>query len=430
MGDIVPQIAMLAYPGVHRDRRGGARVDRASGAELRDRAHGTHCFVSSLRQARAFLTKEQQAAAGQHIALQWHGARKVVDADHRQRLGVTPLRQLRHVLVIAHMLIAVGHHRTAPIPLAVAHDVHFFSEKRIGSAHDRPDVEVVLPVFDRDVKVVPPVVEVGDHRLASPVAIAVDDVAPVALSEQGGVETYVVRPLADPRPDANLKLVLGHAANPRLCGVHSLAAGVDLTPDLDHLTAASVYVVVLALVFVESGLLVGFFLPGDTVLFAAGLLTADDASGVSLPVLTAGVFISAVAGDSVGYACGSRLGRPWLVARVQRGRLDARHLARAEAFFARFGWFAIVAARWIPWVRTFTPILAGTARMAYARFLSANAVGALTWGVALVVLGHLSASNDRLRTTSYVVAGCFVAGSLVLGAVGWWRRRRSLGAAR
>jgi membrane-associated protein len=209
--------------------------------------------------------------------------------------------------------------------------------------------------------------------------------------------------------------------------VHPLTVGVDLTPGLDNLTAASVYIVVLTLVFVESGLLVGFFLPGDTVLFAAGLLTARAGSGVSLPVLAGGVFLAAVAGDSVGYAFGSRLGRPWVVARVHRGRLDARHLARAEGFYARFGWFAVVAARWIPWVRTFTPVLAGTARMPYARFLSANVAGALTWGVALVVLGHLSAANDGLRATSYVVAGCFVVGSFALATLGWLRRRRSVG---
>jgi membrane-associated protein len=207
-----------------------------------------------------------------------------------------------------------------------------------------------------------------------------------------------------------------------------LTAAVDLSPDLDNLTAATVYIVVLALVFVESGLLVGFFLPGDTVLFAAGLLTAREGSGVSLPVLAIGVFLAAVAGDSVGYAFGARLGRPWLLSRVHRGRLDARHLARAEAFYARFGWFAVVAARWIPWVRTFTPILAGTSRMPYARFLSANVMGALTWGVALVVLGHLSAANDSLRRTSYVVAGCFFVGSFALAALGWWHRRRSVDA--
>ena len=202
---------------------------------------------------------------------------------------------------------------------------------------------------------------------------------------------------------------------------------IDLAPELDNLGAVAVYVVVLSLVFVESGLLVGFFLPGDTVLFAAGLLTARPGSDVSLPVLAIGVFLAAVAGDSVGYAFGSRLGRPWLLSRVQRGRLHARHLARAEAFYARFGWFAVVAARWIPWVRTFTPILAGTARMPYPWFLSANVVGALTWGVALVVLGHLSAANDGLRTTSYVVAACFVVGSFALGTLGWLRRRRAAG---
>jgi membrane-associated protein len=128
----------------------------------------------------------------------------------------------------------------------------------------------------------------------------------------------------------------------------------------------------------------------------------------------------------VGYAFGRRLGRPWIVRRAARGRLSPRHLERAERFYARFGWFAVVAARWIPWVRTLTPIVAGTAQMSYTRFLSANLVGALTWGVALVVLGHLSAANSALRTTSYAVAAVFVVGSLVLATLAWWRRRGSI----
>lgn len=202
------------------------------------------------------------------------------------------------------------------------------------------------------------------------------------------------------------------------------ASALELTPDLDGLTGTAVYVVLFGLVFVESGLLVGFFLPGDTVLFAAGLLSAEDGSGVSLPVLVVGVFAAAVAGDSVGYAFGARLGRPWLVRRIERGRIDVRHLDRAERFYARFGWFAVVAARWIPWLRTITPILAGTARMPYPTFLSANVVGALTWGVALVVLGHLSAAHTQLRHATYVVAAVFVAGSGALAATSWWRRRR------
>lgn len=198
-----------------------------------------------------------------------------------------------------------------------------------------------------------------------------------------------------------------------------------LTPDLGALTAAAVYAVVFGFVFVESGLLVGFLLPGDSILFGAGLVSADDGSGVSVWVLAAGAFVAAVAGDSVGYGVGSRLGRGYVDRRVARGRLDVRHLHRAEQFYARWGWWAVVVARWIPWVRTFTPVLAGTTRMPYARFLSANVVGALAWAVGLTVLGHLAASQPALRHSSYVVAGLFVLGSLAAGVVGWFRRRRA-----
>jgi len=198
----------------------------------------------------------------------------------------------------------------------------------------------------------------------------------------------------------------------------------DLTPDLASLTAAAVYGIVLGFVFVESGLLVGFFLPGDTILFGAGLVSAAPDSGVDLWLLVTGAFVAAVAGDSVGYATGSGLGRVWLERRVASGRFDPRHLRRAEAFYDRFGWGAVVAARWIPWVRTFTPILAGTSRMGYPRFLSANVVGALAWAVGLPVLGHLAASDPRLRGTSYAVAALFVGASLVLAVIGMVRRRR------
>ncbi|MGZ4485862.1 MAG: DedA family protein [Nocardioidaceae bacterium] len=197
---------------------------------------------------------------------------------------------------------------------------------------------------------------------------------------------------------------------------------MSLTPDLAGLTATAVYLVVLGFVFVESGLLVGFLLPGDSLLFAAGLVAADSPD-VSLPVLIAGVLAAAVAGDSVGYAVGARLGRPWLERRARGGRFDMTHLRRAEAFYERYGWFAVVTARWIPWVRTFTPVLAGASRMPYARFLSANVVGATVWGVGLLLLGFAAASNPALRHASYAVAGLFVLGSLVLAVLGWARRR-------
>ena len=203
-----------------------------------------------------------------------------------------------------------------------------------------------------------------------------------------------------------------------------MTSALELSPDLTGLTTWATYLVVFGFVFVESGLLVGFLRPGDTILFAAGLLAASGSTGLSLPVLLVGVLVAAVAGDSVGYAFGTRLGRPWLADRVSRGRLDPRHLGRAERFYDRWGWSAVVAARWVPWVRTFTPILAGAARMPYGRFLSANAVGALGWGAGLLLLGYWSASVPALRHASYAVAALFVAGALLAGTVGWARRRR------
>ena len=183
-----------------------------------------------------------------------------------------------------------------------------------------------------------------------------------------------------------------------------------LDPDLAHLTAGGVYAVLFALVFVESGLLVGFFLPGDTVLFAAGLLSAQPGSPLSVWVLALGVAVAAVAGDAVGYWSGRRFGRPWVERRAGRA---ARHLPAAERFYDRWGWSAVVVARFVPWVRTFAPIVAGVARMPYARFGSANAVGALLWATGLVVLGHWAYSVPWLRHAAYGVAGVAVLASVV-----------------
>ncbi len=187
-------------------------------------------------------------------------------------------------------------------------------------------------------------------------------------------------------------------------------------PDLETLDALAAYTFLAALVFVESGLLVGFFLPGDTVLFAAGLYSADPASGLSLPLLVVVVLVAAIAGDAVGYAFGRRVGPAAL--RRREGRvLNARNLARAQAFSDRYGVFAVVAARWIPWVRTFTPILAGASGMPYGRFLVANVVGAVSWGGTLLTLGQVSARAPGVRSgaagigAAVLVLACVHAGT-------------------
>jgi membrane-associated protein len=193
--------------------------------------------------------------------------------------------------------------------------------------------------------------------------------------------------------------------------------------DLDTLGAAAVYLVVIGFVFVECGLLVGFFLPGDTLLFAAGLVAADAVRGVELGWLLTGVLAAAIAGETVGYVIGARMGLPLL--RRRRGRVvTPERVARAEAFTDRYGVLAIISARWIPWVRTFAPLLAGATRMTWPKFLLGNVVGALFWAPTLVLAGYLAASLPWARHVAIAVAVVAVTGMTVTGAIRWLRAGR------
>jgi len=194
-------------------------------------------------------------------------------------------------------------------------------------------------------------------------------------------------------------------------------------PDLSALGAVAVYAVVWGFLFAECGLLLGFLLPGDTILFAGGLVAATPGSGVDIRLLVLGAFVAAVLGNEVGYATGRRFGRDW-VERRPHGRAREQ-LARAEVFYERYGWFAVVAARWIPWVRTFVPIIAGTAVMPRRSFVTANVAGALPWAVGLPLLGYYAYEVPGLRTLAYVVAAVAITASVVAGVVAAARSRRS-----
>ncbi|HET7901367.1 MAG TPA: DedA family protein [Candidatus Nanopelagicales bacterium] len=184
-----------------------------------------------------------------------------------------------------------------------------------------------------------------------------------------------------------------------------------LDPDLSSLSAIAVYAVVWGFLFAECGLLLGFLLPGDTILFGAGLLAAAPSSGVDIVVLVVGAFVAAVAGNEVGYRTGRRFGRSWVEARESGRALE--QLRRTERFYDRYGWFSVVVARWIPWVRTFLPIVAGTAAMRRTSFTSANLVGALSWAVALPIVGYYAYRFPTLRTIAFTIAGIFITVSLV-----------------
>jgi len=142
-----------------------------------------------------------------------------------------------------------------------------------------------------------------------------------------------------------------------------------------------------AIIFAESGLLIGFFLPGDSLLFTAGLLSSQGKLP-ALPLILLGCFIAAAAGDQVGYAFGTKAG-PALFKRPDSRFFHQRHVDRAQVFFDEHGPKTIVLARFVPIVRTFAPILAGVGKMRYRTFLSYNLVGAFLWACGVTTLGYV-----------------------------------------
>ncbi len=183
-------------------------------------------------------------------------------------------------------------------------------------------------------------------------------------------------------------------------------------PDLATLSTVAVYAVVWGFVFVECGLLVGFLLPGDSLLFGAGILAASPRSSINLPLLVTGIFIAAVVGNEIAYQTGRRYGRSWVENREGGRTKDG--LRKAESFYQRWGWWSVVVARWIAWVRTFVPVVAGTAAMDRRAFTTANLVGALPWAIGLPYLGALAYSVPWLRAVASVIA----IGSIVAALIG------------
>ncbi|MCU1430104.1 MAG: putative rane-associated protein [Actinomycetia bacterium] len=140
------------------------------------------------------------------------------------------------------------------------------------------------------------------------------------------------------------------------------------------------------IVFAESGLLVGFFLPGDSLLFTAGLLAAKGDSGLKWPVLAIGCAFFAVAGWQIGYMIGKRIG-PSLFHRPDSRLFKQEHVQRTKAFFDHHGPKTILIARFVPIVRTFAPILAGVGEMRYRSFARYNIIGGVAWGAGVVIAG-------------------------------------------
>jgi membrane-associated protein len=182
-----------------------------------------------------------------------------------------------------------------------------------------------------------------------------------------------------------------------------------------------------AIVFAESGLLIGFFLPGDSLLFVAGFLSSSAGGHVlpALPVTASAVFVAAALGDQVGYLIGRQLG-PSLFTRERSKLFNPANAARAADFFERRGSRAIVLARFVPIVRTFVPVVAGVGNMSYRRFVAYNLIGAAVWGAGITTLGYVLGEIAVVKNNFEYATIVIVALSLVPVAIEYRRSRRHI----
>lgn len=159
--------------------------------------------------------------------------------------------------------------------------------------------------------------------------------------------------------------------------------------DLETMIRAIGYLGVFAIVFTESGLLFGFFLPGDSLLFTAGFLASQNFFDIK--ILALGCFIAAVLGDSVGYYIGHKFGRK-LFHKEDSLFFHKDHLIRANEFYKKHGGKTIILARFMPFIRTFAPVVAGIGDMHYPTFLFYNIIGGFSWAIGLTAAGFFLGS--------------------------------------
>lgn len=198
-----------------------------------------------------------------------------------------------------------------------------------------------------------------------------------------------------------------------------LAASFDT--QLATLAPFFFYLIVAAIVFVETGLLFGFFLPGDSILFSAGLVAATYGN-INIVILVTAIFLAAFFGDQVGFVIGRVIGRPYLDKRTSP-RMQ-RMIVSAEDFYEKTGWWAVVTARFFPWIRTFVPPIAGAAKMNYYKFLSANVFGAILWGVGITLSGYYAATIPWVKNSAYAIAAFFISASVISAWVNYRRRQQ------
>jgi membrane-associated protein len=193
--------------------------------------------------------------------------------------------------------------------------------------------------------------------------------------------------------------------------------------DLPALVQWAGYVGLTTIIFVETGLLVGFFLPGDSLLVTAGLLCSQPGFALNIWLLGAILTVAAIVGDTVGYNIGRATG-PRIFTREDSLFFNKKHLLRAQAFYERHGGKTIILARFMPIVRTFAPVVAGVGAMRYRSFLAYNVIGGVLWIWSMLLTGYILGRyvpGIAQHIEKVILVVIFL--SILPGIIGWWRER-------
>jgi membrane-associated protein len=193
--------------------------------------------------------------------------------------------------------------------------------------------------------------------------------------------------------------------------------------DVRHLVQVGGYIGLTAIIFAETGLLIGFFLPGDSLLVTAGLLSSQEQFGLNVWLLGVILTIAAIAGNTLGYVIGKYSG-PRLFKRDDSLLFKKKHLFAAQAFYERHGGKTLVIARFMPIVRTFVPVVAGLAGMDFKRYTAYNVLGAVAWIWSMLLTGYLLGRyipGVEKHIEKLILLVIFI--SLLPGLISWWRGR-------
>jgi membrane-associated protein len=184
------------------------------------------------------------------------------------------------------------------------------------------------------------------------------------------------------------------------------------------------YAVLWVIIFMETGLVVTPFLPGDTLLFAVGALSRQSGSVINLPVVAVLMIVAAVVGDAVNYSLGKRVG-PKVFTRETSRVLNKKHLMRAHEFYEKHGGKTIILARFIPIIRTFAPFVAGIGQMTYPKFAMYNVTGGIAWVLSFLCAGYWFGGHQVVKRNFHLVIGAIIIISVMPIGIEYIRARRA-----